>query len=232
MEEVQKRLSGKQPLDPLRRVFNELNQPSVDRFKKALRSRNIPFTNQQVNDIVSRSPAKQIFAPRPRCEARITSSGLTVRWAADVANFTATPSGTGQKYILCVQDIYSRKLYTVDLAKHNPSAMATAFRIILAEAGATPSQLNTDQGAEFTSGAFPVLLDDQGISHNVKDPRDRQAISTLDRAIQCLKTNVMKGGSLDTWSSRLAVVTRGMNASPQGHLLGSAPNDVPNNDQL
>ena len=183
MEEVQKRLTGKQPIDPLRRVFNELNQPSLERFKKALRSRGIPFTTQQVNDIVNRSTAKQIFAPKPRYEGRITSSGLNVRWAADVAHLTATPSRTGQKFILCVQDIYSRKLYTVALAKNNPSAMATAFRIIIAEAGVKPTELNSDMGSEFTSGAFPVLLDEQGIFHNVKDPRDRQALPTLGRSI-------------------------------------------------
>ena len=60
------RLTGKQQPDPLRRLFDELNQPGLERFKQALRSRNVPFTNAQVSDIVKGSASRQIFAPRQR----------------------------------------------------------------------------------------------------------------------------------------------------------------------
>lgn len=150
----------------------------------------------------------------------------------DVAHFTDAPSITGQKDIICVQDMYSRKFYTVALDVNTPSATSTDFRVILAEVGTTPNHLNTDQGAEFTSGAFPILLDEQGISHNAKDTIYRQYIPTIDRAIKSLKTNLMKGGSPDPWSSRLAVVTTGMKVASQYHILGSAPNHVPQDAQL
>ena len=76
---------------------------------------------------------------------------------------TSTPSKGGQKYILAVQDIWSRKLYTVALAVNNTSAVAIAFRSTLGETGVTPKQLNTDMDAVFTSGACPRLLDETGI---------------------------------------------------------------------
>ena len=56
--------------DPLRRLFDELNQPGLERFKQALRSRNVPFTNAQVSDIVKGSASRQIFAPRQRFVGR------------------------------------------------------------------------------------------------------------------------------------------------------------------
>ena len=79
--------------------------------------------------------------------------------------FISTPYKGRQKYILAVQDIWSPKLFTMALTVNSPSVIATAFRIILGEAGAIPQQLNIDQGAEFTSGAFPRLLDEKGIEH-------------------------------------------------------------------
>ena len=226
------RATGKQQPDPLRRFFDELNQPGLERFKQALRSQNAPFTNAQVSDIVKGSASRQIFAPRQRFVGKVTSTAPDARWAADMIVFTSTPSKRGQKFILAVQDIWSRKIYTVALAQNNPAAVATAFRIILGEAGTTPKELNTDMGAEFTSGAFPRLLDDRGIDHRTKDPRDSNAIATLDRAIQSLKVSLMKTGSTDTWADRLAKVTRGQNNAPHEHLLGEAPNSVAGNDQL
>lgn len=74
----------------------------------------------------------------------------------------------------------------VALTTKVPSATATALIIILAEAG-IPDMLTTDQGADSTIGAFPRLLDEKGIDHQVTDPRYINGISTLDRAIQELR---------------------------------------------
>ena len=82
--------------------------------------------------------------------------------------FTSTPSRNGAKYILVVEDIFSRQIYTVSLAQNNPRAVATAFQIILNDAGVTPDELNTDAGAEFTSDAVPRPLQENGITHRKK----------------------------------------------------------------
>ena len=67
--------------------------------------------------------------------------------------------------------------------------------------------------ASFTTGEFPRLLDEKGIDQRFKDPRDSNALATLDRAIQTLKVNLMKTGPADTWAERLAKVTKGQNES-------------------
>ena len=69
----------------------------------------------------------------------------------------------------------------------------------------TPLELNTDKGSEFTSGDFPQLLDEQGIAHRVKDPQDRNAIATLDRAIQSLKPALSQGN----WAMKLDAAVKG-----------------------
>ena len=62
----------------------------------------------------------------------------------------------------------------------------------------------------------------------MKDPQDRNAIATLDRAIQSLKLALSQGN----WAMKLDAAVSGQNKAPHGHLMMSAPNEVQGNDVL
>ena len=172
--------------------------------------------------------SKQLFAPRQRYEGRVTSSRLDERWAADLIAYTAQPSPP-YTHILIVQEIFSRKIFARPLSGTSPQEVTAAFRDILSGTTA-PKELSTDQGAEFNSPPFPQLLKDRNIAHRIKNPQDRNAIATLDRAIQSLKTALAQ--EEDNWAKSLEKVVRGQNAAPHGHLYGSAPKDVKENKVL
>ena len=70
------------------------------------------------------------------------------------------------------------------------------------------------------------MLDEKGIVHQVKDPRDLNAIATLDRAIQSLKKAQMKTGTPNSWHERLTRVVAAQNSLPHDALYGAAPKDV------
>ena len=82
MSIVTRRLTNKQPVDPVRRLFEDLNQPSEARLKQALRARQIRFTDEEVSTIVKGSTAKQVFAPKPRSDGKVVSTHKNARWAA------------------------------------------------------------------------------------------------------------------------------------------------------
>ena len=67
MSKVTRRLTNKQPVDPVRRVFEDLNQPSEALLKHALRARDIRFTDEEVSTIVHGSTAKQVFCCETSC---------------------------------------------------------------------------------------------------------------------------------------------------------------------
>ena len=228
MSTVRNRLVGKQPAPraTIQEVFEALNRPGVERLKTALRARNIPFTNEEVRDVVKGSEAKQLMAPRQRYDGRIASSDINERWAADLIDFTARPSGQ-YTHILIVQDIFSRRIFARPLTGTTSREVSEAFQSILNAEG-TPQQLNTDGGAEFNSGSFPMLLDSTGIMHVVKNPQDKNAIATLDRAIQAIKPLLNVG----VWAKTLQKVVSGHNAAPSSHLMDSAPDDVPDSKKL
>ena len=73
-------------------------------------------------------------------------------------------------------------------------------------------------------------MSERDIAHRVKTPQDRNALATLDRAIQSLKTALAQEEG--QWAKALEKVVRGQNAAPNQHLYGSAPNDVKDNKVL
>ena len=109
-------------------------------------------------------------------------------------DFSAAPSaGTGKKtvlrttkddetYILVVQDVFSRFIWTEALMTKKPQEVAKAFEKILQRAGKPPRTLTTDFGPEF-EGAFKQMLDANGIISFTKRPEDKHAIATIDSAI-------------------------------------------------
>ena len=77
----------------------------------------------------------------------------------------------GERYILVVQDVFSRFLYTEALTNKTPQVVAKAFEDILSRAGTTPYSLTTDPGPEF-EGPFKEMLEANGIASYQKRKED------------------------------------------------------------
>ena len=155
-------------------VFEELNFPAADRLKRVLRVRNIPFNAPDIDRLVRGETTRQVQAPRYRFDGKIAASHLHFKWFADLIDFSAAPSeGTGkdvglrptsdnERYVLVVQDVFSRKIWTEAIINKRPTTVAAAFQTILNRVGSAPTVLTSDQGAEF-SGKFKDLLETKGI---------------------------------------------------------------------
>ena len=126
---------------------------------------------------------------------------MNSRWFADLIDFLlllvrtraktlgCAPTASGEKYILVVQDVFSRFLYTEALPNKKPETVAAGFRKILGRAGTTPKALVTDKGGEFGQ-TFQSLLANRNITFQQKQKDDTNAIATLDTAIGNLKKGV------------------------------------------
>ena len=226
-------------------VFEELNFPSATRLKRVLDTRGISYKAQNVDRLVRRETTRQVQAPRYKFDGKIAAADLNSRWFADLIDFTAAPSDGGQsvglqptggaRYVLVVQDVFSRFLYTEALPNKRPETVAYAFNIILDRAGVVPRALLSDAGAEF-SQQFQRLLAKKGISYGQKQKGDVNAIATIDNAIGNLKKalarDTRKQGTND-WASRLQKVTQGQNSLPNNdYLEGGAPNNVADSKDL
>ena len=228
------------PVGP-QEVFEELNFPSAPRLKRVLAARGIPCAAHEVDRLVRGETTRQVQAPRYKFDGKIAASDLNSRWFADLIDFTAAPSegtgndvglrptASGEKYILVVQDVFSRFLYAEALLDKRPATVAAAFQKILDRAGVVPKALMSDKGAEFGE-PFQAVLASNSITYMQKQKGDINAIATLDTAIGNLKKALVRDTrkqGTNNWASRLQKVTQCQNSLPnEEYLEGVAPIDV------
>ena len=128
-----RRLVGRQPPPPayrIRGVFEELNFPSREKLRVALKKRGIPFREDELDDVVRKSGARQIYAPRSNYPGNVASHAPDTRWGADTVNLTANPSTSGHKYILVVADYFTRQTWATPLMDIQVQTIANAFEAI------------------------------------------------------------------------------------------------------
>jgi transposase InsO family protein len=145
----------------------------------------------------------------------ISSQGF--RWHVDLAGpFPA--SKRGSKYILLAVEAFSKYLVAVPLPSKEPEAVAFAFLHHVLSRFAAPGQVVTDNGVEFTEGAFAQLLLDCLIDHgttSVQHPRaNGQAEKAVDTVKQALRKMCLDKYRLDEWDTDVAWLCLGYNCSP------------------
>ena len=227
-------------------VFEELNYPSAQKLKRVLDDRQIAYNKKEIDKLVRRETVRQVQAQKYRFDGKISATDVNDRWFCDLIDFTAAPSDRGKRtgleetkdgevYILVVQDVFSRFLWTEALTSKRPEVVAKAFEDILSRSGGKPRSVTCDLGPEFT-GPFKDFITGQGIEFSQKRKEDINAIATIDTAIgqfkKALVRDTRKIGT-DDWASRLQKVTQGQNNNPiDEYLEGMPPSNVRNNPDL
>lgn len=91
-----------------------------------------------------------------------------VLWVGD---FTYLPLPDGFLYLATVMDVFLRAVVGWHLSTHHTTALiASAFLDAVQRAGATPRIFHSDQGSEYVSGRYALLLARHGVtpSHSQK----------------------------------------------------------------
>ena len=127
-------------MSTIEEVYRELNFPSKRKLALALHARRIPFTGEQLEELTRASATRQIFAPPPKYEGKVTSAHINERWQADLANMTSKPGANGEDHILFVMDIFTRRVWARALKRSTSAVVTNSFESILEEVGAKPTQ--------------------------------------------------------------------------------------------
>ena len=219
-------------MEEFRELAKELGYPSDEKLWIEARRRQIEVNRKQVFDFARAQPARQVLKQRPENQGKITSFEINERWAADIIDYNAHPSpdpkgGDPYQYILIVQDIFSRKIWTHALKSKSQEVSQQAFESIVRQAG-TPDELDTDNGNEF-KGQFHEYLVDERIQHEVADPRSKNARATLDAAIKSIRqilARIQLSEINRNWASILQRATQAYNQTVHTAIIGRAPQNV------
>jgi transposase InsO family protein len=148
------------PREKLQSLFHRLAFPSALQLRRAViarekaRAARVPrpsdyqpwrSTIQDATEFVSKAGQRQILAKTQPFDGKIASGRLDQRWAADIISYVAQPAKTAEglkQYILIVQDIFSREIWTRALSSMKAVKVAQAYKEILRESRRTPRELS------------------------------------------------------------------------------------------
>ena len=94
-----------------------------------LDSRGIAYDRKEIEKLVRREATRQVQAPAYKFDGKIAARCIHDRWFRDLIDFIAAPSDKGKRtglgetkegevYILVVQDVFSRFLWTAALTSN------------------------------------------------------------------------------------------------------------------
>jgi hypothetical protein len=176
-----------QPADrsAIEALSEDLNFPSSERLHWALRRKGIRVLRENVQKVVKRQefrrgflrkiPPKGLRGPNkdPKPKAGVVSWEADRRWDADLISYPPSEASKGFRYILAVQDVYSRALMTEALTDSRGEPVARALAELIRMHGA-PAILVTDGGPEFSNSNVKALC--ARSQHRAPLPRARRLL--------------------------------------------------------
>ena len=200
----------------LKDLHEKVGDVDVDKLLRAAKKDGLKVTRDLVKDYLSTDAPAQIFRKLPESKGKTGAEAQGFRLQADLIDYKtrkATWNGTKYSVVLVIMDVASRRVWALPAKTKAPQHIGPVlYRMIRTIKNAPGMEqglgvITTDQGAEF-SGASANVLENEGITHRIKDPQDPNAISTLDRAIQTIKRRLAQSlaGKSGPWPSRVAQV--------------------------
>ena len=152
---------------------------------------------------------------------------------------TQAPEAQAIKWVMLLQDRFSRKLFGIGVDSRQTDVLIDAFNTLLGRARADPfpdgpAEVNMDAESGFTAHAFRDALEAQGITIRVKRPgrEEKQSLAQLDSAMATFKKALFRyqrQAGDDGWSNYIDDALAYVNRKPKPYgrgIPGNAPNDI------
>ena len=214
----------------LRKIWLETGRAGVSKLLAAAQREGLGVKRAGVDAFIKKQETRQVFAPAPRSDGKVTSSSLDGRWQIDLIDFKQLDAtkNDGHKNVLVITDVFSRFTWAVPLKDKSQLSVTAAFTGILTSSGRTPTEVDSDGGAEF-GGVFDKLLLERGIAHRTKNPKQVNSLAVVDATIKKLKDTLkqeMAEAGTGNWLASLGGAVKAANGNSTDYLMGSRPSDV------
>ena len=156
----------------LEKYYKQFNFPASSTFVKQLKNAGIKITKKEIDDFLASRVEQQqttIQSNRKKLLGKIVAYrplSLIQMDIFDMQNFART--NKGYKYILCIIDVFTRKVWTYKMQLKNSKNVQDSFNDFLQKSGIqsnTPSILMSDNDPTFTNESFQVILRENKIIH-------------------------------------------------------------------
>jgi hypothetical protein len=221
----------------LEKYYKQFNFPASSTFVKQLKNEGIKITKKEIDDfLVSRVEQQQttIQSNRKKLLGKIVAYrplSLIQMDIFDMRKFKR--SNRGYKYILCIIDVFTRKVWTYAMKKKDNDNVQKNFQNFLDDSGIqsnTPIILMSDNDATFISESFQVILRENNIIHQPNIIDDHHALGLIDRFARTIKTIFtrlfLQPGNEGNWIDHIDERVENYNNNGHTAIDNIKPNDA------
>ena len=114
----------------LRKIWLETGRAGVSKLLAAAQREGLGAKRAGVDAFIKKQETRQVFAPAPRSDGKVTSNSLVGHWQIDLIDFKQLDAtkNDGPKNVLVITDVFSRFVWAVPLKDKSQNTTTTAFR--------------------------------------------------------------------------------------------------------
>lgn len=218
------------------KYYNEYGYPSASVLYRIMKLAGEDVSLKEVKNVIDEQLATQLHKKeRNKISSHMVAYFENEKWLMDLLDMqNFYKSNGGNRYILIVCDVFTRKGYAIALKNKNADTVLDAFKQIIKNAG-QPLKIISDNGSEFLNKYMNKYLNSLSIFHETNDVGYHKALGIIDAFSRTLKNKIYKGftnNNNSEWVNELPRLVKAYNNSPHRSLLGLSPNEVNMNSGL
>jgi flagellar motor protein MotB len=218
-------------MDKINEYYEENNFPSAAKLYKIMKKDDIKITLKQIQEFLSKQEVEQVMKQQNKTKSgHIVAMFPNEWWQIDIFILEKYYKyNKGFKYIFCVIDIFSRKVYTVAMKTKDEIEVKKAFSKIVASDSIMPVNILSDSDSAFLSNTLQTLFKKYDINHDVVPVGDHSSLGVIDRFALTLKRILSKyreAYKSANWVDILPKVISTYNNSEHRSLMELSPNEA------
>lgn len=227
-------------------VYVQNNYPGYERLYNLVKVNNPKIKRKDVKEFLENNVGEQLLkitrGEQTKKKSKKKQGSITAKyenelWEMDIYDLSKFAKyNSNYQYILCVIDVFTRKVYCQAMKNKNVSDCITAFEKIISS-GNIPHSLFSDNDSSFLSKSFTNMLDQNRIAFNVNTINDHHALGIIDNFARRLKLIISKNmlrNNDKNWVNHLQTIITRHNNQKTTSLNNLKPTQVtkPKNNQI
>ena len=204
--------------------YKEYGYPSVGKLYTLLKGK---FKTKEIEAVINPTTVKQIFYDKKKAPGgHLLAYAPNQSSQCDITfldKFGTT--NKNYKYLLLVEDVFSRYAQAIPLKSKNIDEVVDAFEKLQYK----PELLTSDNGSEFVGKQFQDMLEEKGIAHRTTTIDDHHALGVIDRLTRTLKNIIYKHFIAENnthWYDKIDQILKAYNNSPNRGIYNYTPNEA------
>jgi hypothetical protein len=220
----------------LEKYYKKYNFPASSTLIKQLKNEGIKTTKKEIDEFINNRVEQQktvINNERKKTLGKIVAYRPLSLIQMDIYIMAKYVKGNkGYKYILCMIDVFTRKVWAYKMKKKDNKNVQDSFKQFISDSNIkefTPTILMSDNDGTFINKSFQEILEKNQIIHQPNILDDHHALGLIDRFARTLKmilTRLFLQKKSTNWINYLDEIIKNYNNNGHSAIDYIAPNEV------